>query len=326
MRGAGVLDVLGLVGDHQAPARRAASVARVAPQVPYVVSTKPRRSHGRSRSRPLAPWKRRTATPGANRRISASQLPSSEAGQTTSVGPGRRVARCRCSAIRVTSCPGPCRRPGRRRARATVSRPARSGPGAGSRAAWRVQPGGRGAGLARAREQPLAQFGSQAPTTTAHLLAVDLDGAGQRGGQSVEAGSSGLRSRLRALRARAGSTTTHWSRSRTTGRCASASAVHLGLGQRVAAQRELPVEAGQVIAAEEGRHVGRGTVALADDGAGAQAAYQLPWPVHLDPGRAQAFRGPAEQILHVLVGQGQHVGDGAVEQPFQRRPRRGRPA
>ena len=37
------------------------------------------------------PWKRRTAVPGANRWISASQLPSSVAGQTTSVGPAVRV-------------------------------------------------------------------------------------------------------------------------------------------------------------------------------------------------------------------------------------------
>ena len=37
------------------------------------------------------PWNRRTSTPGAKRRTSASQLPSSEAGQTTRVGPGRRV-------------------------------------------------------------------------------------------------------------------------------------------------------------------------------------------------------------------------------------------
>ena len=33
------------------------------------------------------PWKRRTSTPGANRRTSASQLPRRLAGQTTSVGP-----------------------------------------------------------------------------------------------------------------------------------------------------------------------------------------------------------------------------------------------
>src|SRR5436189_4657756 len=35
----------------------------------------------------------RSSTPGANRLISASQLPSSDAGHTTRVGPGRRAAR-----------------------------------------------------------------------------------------------------------------------------------------------------------------------------------------------------------------------------------------
>ena len=51
------------------------------------MSTKPRPPDRSARSRAW-PWNRRTARPGANRWISASQLPSSEAGQTTRVGPG----------------------------------------------------------------------------------------------------------------------------------------------------------------------------------------------------------------------------------------------
>ena len=63
----------------------------------------------RRRGRATAPWKRRTATPGANRWISASQLPIRLAGQTTSVGPAAepRSRRCRCRAIRVIVLPRP---------------------------------------------------------------------------------------------------------------------------------------------------------------------------------------------------------------------------
>ena len=99
--GAGVLHVLRLVGDDQAPRDLAQPRSRASRVVAGAACrTSSARSPGRcraarARGRPASAGRRGSgapACPGANRSISASQLPSSEAGQTTSVGPGGRVA------------------------------------------------------------------------------------------------------------------------------------------------------------------------------------------------------------------------------------------
>ena len=109
-RRAGVLDVLGLVGDDQVPGDRRPGPRASTPHgaVGREHERRGRPDRGR-RGRGADPWNRRTGSPGANRSISASQLPSSEAGQTTRVGPEppRVPARCRASAIRVTVLPRP---------------------------------------------------------------------------------------------------------------------------------------------------------------------------------------------------------------------------
>ena len=74
-RGAGVLDVLGLVGDDQVP-RRPRRARGVVAHRAVRREHEPRRRAPRRASSARPPWKRRTGTPGANRSISASQLPS----------------------------------------------------------------------------------------------------------------------------------------------------------------------------------------------------------------------------------------------------------
>ena len=85
-RGGGVLDVLRLVGHDQVPRRRLQRLVVAAHRAVGREHEAVRPTAAR-RSRRERPWKRRTATPGANRWISASQLPIRLAGQTTRVGP-----------------------------------------------------------------------------------------------------------------------------------------------------------------------------------------------------------------------------------------------
>ena len=97
-RGGGVLDVLGLVGDHQVPGH-----GRQGPRREFTAHRAVGGQHEPVVEVPEVadePWKRRTATPGANRWISASQLPIRLAGQTTSVGPGRGRAAAGAGAAR----------------------------------------------------------------------------------------------------------------------------------------------------------------------------------------------------------------------------------
>ncbi len=97
--------------------------------------------------------------------------------------------------------------------------------------------------------------------------------------------------------------------------------VHLGGGQPLAAERDLPVEAGQV-ARRRGTTAGRTAPRSRSPttAAGAQALDQRSGPVHLDPGRGQPVGGPREQVLDVGVGQHELVRHGAVQQPVQPRP------
>ena len=102
-RGRGVLDVLRLVGDDQVPRD-----GRQGPASDWCRAASCRRWSARTRHRGSCraserevPWKRRTATPGANRRISVSQLPIRLAGHTTSVGPvAERALRAGAGAAR----------------------------------------------------------------------------------------------------------------------------------------------------------------------------------------------------------------------------------
>ena len=118
-RGGGVLDVLRLVGDDEVPRDRRRGLRGRAAWCRR--SSARSRRRGPPRSRPV-PWKRRTATPGANRWISFSQLPIRLAGQTTSVGP---VASPRSAAVQVQ------RDQGDRLAQAHVVGQAGAEPGAG---------------------------------------------------------------------------------------------------------------------------------------------------------------------------------------------------
>jgi hypothetical protein len=172
--------------------------------------------------------------------------------------PDASVCRCRCSAIRVIVLPRPmssARQPPRP---SEVIRPATAGRAAGSRA-------GRGAARRAARcpapcpRGPRAVPQRRQPPT----WAVRRPG-GRRPPWSPSARRRARRSGVtlrscfsRARRTSWGSTSTHWSRSRTTGRFASASRSSSG-GELLVAQCEPPVEGEQRVGGEERRGVRAG--------------------------------------------------------------------
>ena len=84
-RGAGVLDVLGLVGDHEVPG----DLGELGVADPHGAVRRQHEPPASARSSDTAACRGTGAPrrPGANRASSCSQLPSRLAGQTTSVGP-----------------------------------------------------------------------------------------------------------------------------------------------------------------------------------------------------------------------------------------------
>ncbi len=100
--------------------------------------------------------------------------------------------------------------------------------------------------------------------------------------------------------------------------------VHLSLGERFAAHRELPAELQEAAGGEEAEAVGgRAGRPAAHDRCRRQLAGEAARPVHVDVGFAQPAPAPAEQIVQLRDGQRQHVGHLLVQQPGQRRPRAG---
>ncbi len=215
---------------------------------PYVVSTTS--SAARSSRCRSAPWYRRTGTPGANRASSRSQVPSSEVGQTTSVGRGRGARRCRCSAMTWIVLPRPmssARQP------PNPSSPLRQ-PGHASALVGpqrRRKPGG--ASTDRPAARPRSRSASSASTPSASnvdQLAVDVELVRSARRRAPRRRSACAIVPRRSFATRSGSIRTQRPRSRTSGRFASASAATSAVGQRLAVEGRLPAELQQVGQAE----------------------------------------------------------------------------
>ncbi len=97
---------------------------------------------------------------------------------------------------------------------------------------------------------------------------------------------------------------------------------HLRLGQRVTAQRQLPVEGEQGLAAEHA--LDQLTLAPARDpvegGRRLQVAAQAARPQHVDTRGVQRLHAVLEETDQLVGGQRQLVGDPLLEQTLQRRP------
>lgn len=105
--------------------------------------------------------------------------------------------------------------------------------------------------------------------------------------------------------------------------------VHLALGERIAVEGQLPVEPQQFLAVEEGGAVGRGAgcgVGGPDDGGGAERAGELTRPVDGDPGVGEPGGGRAEQLVQLVLGDGEDIGHVPLEEPGERGPDTGGPA
>ena len=190
VRGERVLDVLGLVGDHQAPVDGGRAPARSRAHHAVggqddLVGGERRRGGGRRRG---------SGAPGRRGRSGAAPAPSCRAAR-----PGRPRASGRGGGgwpgggrSPGRSCPGPCRRRGSRPGRARPSRPARPGRGAGRGAASAHRPAGarrrraaaaqRAAGARRARRAALRRGARP-------RLAVDLAGSPPRAAASASVGA-----------------------------------------------------------------------------------------------------------------------------------------
>ena len=175
------------------------------------------------------------------------------------------------------------------------------------------------------RRQPVAQGGQRADRHRLDRLAVDLGAAGEGDGQRVhrveqaQFALAGLADERRVDQ----HPLVPQPHDRAVGL---GERVHLALGERVAAERQLPAELEQFLALEEAGAVrgraGRGAYHRGR----AQVLRQVAGPVHGDPGRAEPGRGDAEQVGQLLLGQGEDVGDVLLGQPVQRRPDAGRAA
>ena len=307
-RGAGVLDVLGLVGDHQAPARPSASGRGVAAHravggehEPGVAGPRrsPRRSERRGRAAVEAAHRRRR---GRTARISASQLPSSEAGQTTSVGPASPGLACQPvqvagrSAVIVLPRPMSSARQAPSPSDGQLGQPGQAVPlvvaqrGRQRRPAPRPAPGWPRSGAARApsaawpRRRPRASASSTSttPVSAAATACGGRDGADQP--LARPAGDRGVDDRpvVAELEHRASA--------------AAASCVHLVVGERVAVQRDLPVEGEQRVRRRSSpvdqRLLAAGRPGPVEHGASRSGRGQAARPQHVDarPRRARPRR------------------------------------
>jgi len=79
--------------------------------------------------------------------------------------------------------------------------------------------------------------------------------------------------------------------------------VHLGLGQRVTTESQLPIKPQQLVPAEEGMDVGRRQLGSAHDRPRRQVTHEFLRPVHVDARGREPCRAANEKALHVLVGQ-----------------------
>ena len=297
--------------------------------VPYVVSTNPSPAPDRSRA---LPWNLTTGVPGANRRTSASQLPSRLAGQTTRVGrcgqpPRRQVEAMEGDGLAQAHVVGEGRRRGRAR---SVGQPGQAVELVVAQR--RVERGGRrdrlpGGGV----REPVADLpaGSRPrrPAPAARPPGRSRSGAAA----TASTGRTVRTSRLRAFRAIAGSTTVQLPRSRREGRGRLREPVHLLGREQVAVDRELPVEGEEGLGAEGSARPG----ALARSGSSGRSRHAVQ-----DRGRrqvapqapGQSTSTPAAWVAHAdveqaddLVGvQADLVGDPHLQQPVQHRPRRPR--
>ena len=272
--------------------------------------------------------------PGANRWISASQLPSRRAGQTTSVGPAAGPALApvqvqrdqgdRLAQAHVVGQAGA-------EARATVSSAARSGRGAGSRAASARSPAGGVERLAGRRASSRSRtFSRVAPTTTCCVDVVRRPGRPRSARRPAPAPGLTVRtSRLRRACGRSpGRRPSSCRAAGGSGVAARGELVHLLLGQRVAVQGELPVEGEQRVRAEQ--PVVQRLLARCRRGAavehrrGGQVAAQAARPQHVDAARGQRRDAVVEQADQLVGVEGDLVGDPQLEQPVER-PARPRP-
>ena len=146
----------------------------------------------------------------------------------------------------------------------------------------------------------------------------------------ASAGVAVRTTRLRALRAIAGSMTVQLPRSRSSGAATGGQLVHLLVGERVAVHRELPAEAEQLALAEDaGAELGlalRHRPGPVQHRARGQVAAQASRPEHVDPSAGQGGDAVLEQALELVAVQGDLVGDPQLQQPVEHRPRLGRTA
>ncbi|GAA1927964.1 hypothetical protein GCM10009753_72100 [Streptantibioticus ferralitis] len=90
--------------------------------------------------------------------------------------------------------------------------------------------------------------------------------------------------------------------------------VHLGFGERLVAERDLPAEVEQAVDVEQRGGGGAGGTCLSDLGAGGEGFDEFAGPVDVDARAAERVGGVAEQFECFVVGQPQLVGRGLLEQ------------
>ena len=284
-----------------------------------------------SRSRAL-PWWRRTATPGAKRRISASQLPSSDAGQTTRVGPPPPCSRrCRCSAISVIVLPSPMSsaRQAPRPSAGELGQPGQ--PAALVVAELGLQrPAGTSTSSPDAASRTRSRTVEEArPDDRLVGRVLDVDDTGERRRQRLDRGDGADQPLAGALDHRGVDRDPVVAQldDRAGG---AGQLVHLLVAQLLAVQRELPLEAEQRLRPEEA--VLQGLLAGAGRGTSAQLdplgdlAVEVLRP-HDRMARLGQRRGATVEEREDLVGvEGDLVGDPQVEQPVEDRPGVGRGA
>ncbi len=181
-----------------------------------------------------------------------------------------------------------------------------------------VQARGRLCGLDACR-QAVAEGGQRADRDGLHGLAVDLRRAGEGDGQGVDRVEQ-AQFALAGL-ADEGRVDQHplvpqpYDRAVGLGQ-----GVHLGLGERVAAEGQLPAELEEFLALEEAGAVGRGARCRAHDGRRRQVLGQVPGPVDGDPGRREPGGRHAEQFAQLLLGEGEYVRHVQFGEAVQRGP------
>ena len=266
--------------------------------------------------------------PGANRSISASQLPSRDAGQTTRVGRAR--SGCAFETVQVEGDQGDglaqphvVGEAGPETQRGELVEPGEPVPLVVAQR--RPQSPGRGDRLAGGgREQPLADPEQAGPDH--HLLVglVHLDGAGQRGRDRLDGGDGADQPLLRLASDRGiddgpGAAQLE-DRARGGGE-----GPHLGVVEGLAVQRHLPPEREHRLGAERARHqrvlAVRAVPAVLEGGPRGEVPPQAPRPQHVHPRPPQGRDTVVEQRDQLVGVEGDLVGHPELEQPVQHRPR-----